>query len=128
MSVFTSHLARLQKLAKLAKAVGCAKLNGIGGECRGIYLDVGARGGLPSVWDVAARLGIVSAIFVEPDRSEAERLSSRYPRSTIVPFALGARNEVRDLYLTRERGRSSLLRPDDKVVSTFGPEPWKSRR
>jgi FkbM family methyltransferase len=122
--VFTNHFARLQKLAKLAKAVGYAKLNGVGGKSRPIYLDVGARGGLPSVWDVAARLGIVRAVFVEPDRSEAKRLSSRYPQSTIVPFALGARNEVRDLYLTRERGRSSLLLPDDKVVSTLGPEPW----
>lgn len=122
--MFSRHYSRPVKLAKLGRAVAYARINGIDGESRPIYLDVGARGGLPPVWHVAARLGIVSPVFVEPDPWETQRLSSRYPESTIVPFALGARTEVRDLYLTKERGRSSLLQPDDKVVSALGPEPW----
>jgi hypothetical protein len=73
--VFTNHFARLQKLAKLAKAVGYAKLNGVGGKSRPIYLDVGARGGLPEPWTVEE----VIKVEVVPLNTIWDRYSSAPP-------------------------------------------------
>jgi FkbM family methyltransferase len=116
--------ARLLKAAKLVAAITFAKRYGIGGDSAPVYLDVGARGGLPPVWSIAARLGIIHPVFVEADATEAERLSNNYRTSTTIPYAVGSRNEFCNLYLTANRGRSSLLMPEPKILSGFNTTPW----
>jgi FkbM family methyltransferase len=123
MSAYIAY-ARLIKGAKLVAAIGFARRHGIGGDSAPVYLDVGARGGLPPAWSVAARLGLVRPILVEADPTEADRLSDAYQTATVIPYALGSKREVRDLYLTATPGRSSLLMPDPEIVSTLHPTAW----
>ena len=116
---------RFLKAAKLGAALAFARRQGIGGACAPLYLDVGARGGLPRAWHVAAKLGVIRPVFVEPDRAEADRLAGAYPGVTVVPCALGARSETRELNLTKDRGLSSLLCPDYTAIAALSRlEPW----
>ena len=77
------------------------------------YLDIGARGGLPRRWQLVYRAGLIRPAFVEPDSTEADRLSSMYPDAVILPVALGAVDgEQVTLHVTAQPGCSSLRRPD----------------
>jgi len=89
-------------------------------------LDIGARGKptddlLPIAW--------ASRVYgFEPDRTECDRLNSRYAsdktaspfkKVTFFPVALGRKKERRTLYLTAHRGASSLLQPIPEAGDMF---------
>jgi FkbM family methyltransferase len=64
-------------------------------------------------------------VACEPDPLEATRLSEALVSSapwrfvTVVPKALSGREGTRKLYMTRQPGLSSLLRPDEAVTSRY---------
>jgi FkbM family methyltransferase len=76
------------------------------------FADIGARGGLSKSWQTLWKAGLVEPIFVEPEPEAAQKLSQAYPGVRVIQKALGDKNEARTLYVTRQPGCSSLLRPD----------------
>jgi len=82
------------------------------------YLDVGARGGLQRPW--ADFRSIVSVIGFEPDQEEYERLVHGLHRNDrLLPVALHRHVGTQDLYLTRSRGSSSMLRPNHEFLQRY---------
>lgn len=75
------------------------------------YWDVGARWGLSRPMQLLYTGGVVQPVFFEPDRDEAARLAQRYTRSTVFDCALSDSCGDATLYITRDPGGSSLLRP-----------------
>jgi len=57
------------------------------------------------------RLGVLRPVFFEPDPVEAGRLKDRYKSSTVFDCALSDKVGSATLYLTRDLGCLSLLRP-----------------
>lgn len=86
-----------------------------------VLADVGARGGLLPHWEVLAPLCRVLAF--EPEPAEAEKLARSFGSAarqvTVVPAALWDSGGRRVLHVTRSPGASSLLAPDEEVVSRF---------
>lgn len=89
-----------------------------------LYLDIGARGGLPRHWSLASKFGLITPVFCEPDTGEVDQLRRRFPRCDIIPHALGSTSESRILYVTREPGRSSLFKPDVRKLARFQSDQW----
>jgi FkbM family methyltransferase len=77
------------------------------------FWDVGARGGLSRPMKVLYRCGVIVPTFFEPDPTEASRLKQSYKHSTVFNCALSDEDGNATLYLAREPGCSSLLRPGD---------------
>jgi FkbM family methyltransferase len=117
-----SVLSKVQSVVRLAPAFG----NAIGAGLRSArltYADVGARGGLPSPWYFAHKLGLVYPIFFEPDPVAAKVLGSSYPSTVVVPYALGAIDcKEETLYITRALGQTSVLKPD--ISNRFVNSDW----
>lgn len=80
-------------------------------------IDVGARG-IPKD-DLLNLAPAVELYGFEPDRSECERLNSRYSDRAAIPYrkiayfpvAIGQRSDKRTLHMTKHPGASSLLPP-----------------
>ena len=112
----------LQKLAKGA-AVSRAAAEAVYLGMRKAPLsfwDIGARGGLSRPMEILYRIGVVRPIFFEPDPLEANTLTRRYKFSNVFNCALLNKDGTATLYLTRDPGCSSLLRPVDplEIVAT----------
>src|SRR6266436_4479298 len=112
----------LQKLAKGA-AVSRAAAEAVYLGMRKTPLsfwDIGARGGLSRPMEILYRIGVVRPIFFEPDPLEANTLKHRYKFSSVFNCALLDKDGDGTLYLTRDPGSSSLLRPVDplEIVAT----------
>jgi FkbM family methyltransferase len=112
----------LQKLAKGA-AVSRAAAEAVYLGMRKTPLsfwDIGARGGLSRPMEILYRIGVVRPIFFEPDPLEANTLTHRYKFSSVFNCALLDKDGTATLYLTRDPGWSSLLRPVDplEIVAT----------
>jgi FkbM family methyltransferase len=75
------------------------------------FWDVGARGGLSRPVEFLYRFGLVRPTFFEPDPVEARRLTQSYRLCRVFNCALSDKDGQATLYLTREPGCSSLLRP-----------------
>jgi FkbM family methyltransferase len=75
------------------------------------FWDVGARGGLSRPMEILYRIGVVRPTFFEPDPLEASRITKSYKLSSVFNCALWDKDGSATLYLTREPGCSSLLRP-----------------
>ena len=94
-----------------------------------VYLDIGARGGLPARWQWVQQAGLIRPAFVEAEPQEAQRLQAVLPDALVLPHALGdVDGEDVTLHVTREPGRSSVLAPDMDVLAPFGAEPWSVER
>jgi FkbM family methyltransferase len=90
-----------------------------------VYLDIGARGGLPARWQWVQQAGLIRPAFVEADPEEAARLQVALPDALVLPHALGdVDGESVTLHITREPGRSSVWEPDMEALAPFGAEPW----
>ena len=90
-----------------------------------IYLDIGARGGLPLRWQWVQQSGLIRPAFVEAEPEEAERLRTNLPGALVLPHALGdVDGEEVVLHVTQEPGRSSVLAPDMVALAPFGSQPW----
>lgn len=76
-----------------------------------VYVDIGARGGIPSHMREFA--SIISVIQFEPDPEEFRKLqlSTVATRNRLLPYAVGAHDGPSTLYLTKKRACSSLLEP-----------------
>jgi FkbM family methyltransferase len=70
--------------------------------------------------EILYRVGVVRPIFFEPDPLEADTLKHRYKFSSVSNCALFDKDGSATLYLTRDPGSSSLLRPVDplEIVGT----------
>jgi FkbM family methyltransferase len=90
-----------------------------------VLVDVGARGGIDPRWrPFHDRLSVIA---FEPEAEECARLRQRqYPyKIEFLPVALGARNnESATLYITRQPGCSSTLRPHAELCQRYeyGPQ------
>ena len=86
-----------------------------------VLIDVGARGGLKSNWAPARRH--LKLIGFEPDPKEflqlQQRASSAEGRDTFFNTALHSRKGPITLYLARDRGLSSIFKPNRPFLDTF---------
>jgi hypothetical protein len=122
VNVAETFFARSRKAARLVGALAYIRAARLAGDQPPIYLDVGARGGLPPAWWLARKFGLIKPAYCEPDAAEAERLTKADPGAIIIPYAFGQIAESRTLYITREPGRSSLLFPECPSVVENGRE------
>jgi FkbM family methyltransferase len=89
------------------------------------YVDIGGRGGLPPRWKIAHSLGLIRPIFFEPEKMAAIELQKRYPKAVVETIGLGDKAGSATLYLTRDKGRSSVLRP--LGIDILGDGGWEVR-
>jgi len=81
-----------------------------------VYFDVGARSGVRQPWRTLARFGLVKAFGFEPDEAECARLNRKFRWIKVFPFALGDCSGTATLYMTRNPGCASLLKPNMKAL------------
>ncbi len=79
-------------------------------------VDVGAMGGVPRYWKVLGQY--VHIVAFEPDEREFAQLKSS-ENITYLPFALYQASQQLPFYVAREPGKSSLYRPNERVMKDF---------
>ncbi len=79
-------------------------------------VDVGAMGGVSKKWDVLP--DGVKIIAFEPDPREFEKLKST-ENVTYFNNVLHSKSEDLSFYITKSSGKSSLFKPNKKVLSQF---------
>lgn len=82
-----------------------------------VLVDVGARGGLKRNWSAAERH--LHVIGFEPDEQEYQRLIARGGSSTFFHAALHNQRGLVPLHLAKDRGLSSIFRPNRSFVDGF---------
>lgn len=88
-----------------------------------VLADIGARGGLKTNWLPARRH--LRVLGFEPDTREFERLVERHRSDRTLTFfntALHNRRGTVPLFVARDRGLTSIFKPDRTFVDSF-PEP-----
>ena len=83
------------------------------------YIDIGASYGLPFKWEQFTGNPLFNLILVEPGEFWANELERRYPRATVVPYALGDKNGRATLNIAAARSCSSLLEPNMEFLQRF---------
>ncbi len=123
-------LSKIRKAAATGHGIAGARWRQRGSASEApVYLDIGARGGLPPRWQWVQQAGLIRPAFVEADPEEADRLRTSLPDALVLSHALGdIDGEDALLHVTREPGRSSVLEPDMDVLAPFGAEPWSVAR
>ena len=119
-------ITKIRKAATTSRGIAGAHWRQLGwpGKAQ-VYLDIGARGGLPPRWRWVQQAGLIRPAFVEADPDEAARLQAAQPDALVLPYALGdIDGEEVSLHVTREPGRSSIWEPDLEALIPFGAEPW----
>lgn len=93
-----------------------------------IFVDVGARYGLPAEWK--ALRNMIKPVLFEPDPEEAERLrvslasqANWVPSAIVVASALANADGDQTLYVTRHPGCCSLLEPNDEILKRYRIAP-----
>ena len=87
------------------------------------FIDVGGRGEAFS-W-LLPLASLADYYVAEPDDAEARRLAEQLPAQapwrsvTVIPKAIANGSGVRNLYVTREPGMSSLLEPDSRLTHRY---------
>lgn len=119
-------ITKIRKAAATGQGIAGARWRQLGRPSEApIYLDIGARGGLPRRWQWVQQAGLIRPAFVEAEPEEADRLRTALPDALVLPHALGDVDGDRvALNITREPGRSSVLEPDMSVLAAFGAQPW----
>jgi FkbM family methyltransferase len=123
-------ITKLRKAATTSQAIAGAHWRQRGRDADvPVYLDIGARGGLPARWRWVQQSGLIRPAFVEAEPEEARRLRAALPDALVLPHALGdVDGQAATLHVTREPGRSSVLAPDLDALAPFGAEPWRVER
>lgn len=81
-------------------------------------VDVGARGGYDEVWNVFRDQ--LEVIGFEPEPDECAALNEHAPPTVrYLPFALGARNEIRAFFTAAFSGSSGLCGGDTEFIHRF---------
>ena len=85
------------------------------------FLDVGARGDLPSPWlQLEARLPQrINVVAFETDTEELAQLKKKFPSRNYFPVGLGKRDGRTDFYLNNEKSSSSLYMPNESILEVF---------
>lgn len=109
--VNSTALQRLRKAQNVANALYIAAKGGFRGAPP-VFIDVGARWGLPTKWNIMFKCGLIRPVLFEPDPVEASSLRQSYRSAIVIESALGDRTQTSDLNITRDSGRSSLRLPD----------------
>ena len=119
-------ITKIRKAAATSQAIAGAHWRQRGRSADApVYLDIGARGGLPPRWRWVQQAGLIRPAFVEAEPQEAGRLRAALPDALVLPHALGdVDGQELPLHVTREPGRSSLLAPDMEALAPFGAQPW----
>ena len=84
-----------------------------------VYIDIGARGGIPAIWKHLAKMKYLEVTAFEPEISECERLKEAQPYIKWFPYALGDQKRIVDFYITADPACSSCLEPDDRILSKY---------
>jgi FkbM family methyltransferase len=91
-----------------------------GGDDRVVFVDVGARAGIPAPW---AMIGSqVVPVMFEPDPEAASALVNyiqNFPGGSVVQAGLYNQSGERQLYLTRSPGCSSILPPNPRFTRHY---------
>jgi FkbM family methyltransferase len=82
-------------------------------------VDIGASYGLPAQWGQFVNDELFNLILVEPDRMEAKKLQSQYPKAQMIPYALGNKNGQVDFNVSLSQSCSSVLKPNYAVLDRF---------
>jgi FkbM family methyltransferase len=85
---------------------------------------VGAAGGVGPRYSLWVRKGLVTATGFEADEKECSMLMGHNRGVTYLPFALGASNSNRTLFVTEFPECSSFLEPDMEVLSAYPVREW----
>ena len=80
------------------------------------YIDVGAMGGIPLKW--SCMLDIMNVIAFEPDQREFSKLKSEN-NIKYLDYVLNDRQEDLKYYITRDAGKSSVLKPNIDILSQY---------
>ncbi len=69
-------MSKVSKSPNIVRAIAHSRWRRLSGATETpVYLDIGARGGLPQRWQWAQKAGLISPVFVEAEPQEASRLS-----------------------------------------------------
>ena len=119
-------ITKIKKAAATSQGIAGARWRQLGRPAEAaVYLDIGARGGLPPRWQWVQQAGLIRPAFVEADPEEAARLQAALPHAMVLAHALGdVDGEEVSLHITAEPGRSSVLEPDMEALAPFGAQPW----
>lgn len=82
------------------------------------YIDVGAMGGVPLKWN--CMLDAMKIIAFEPDPREFNKLKGNNIK--YLNYALHDKSEDLKFYITKSRGKSSVLKPNAGVLSQYEDE------
>ncbi|MDD5362970.1 MAG: FkbM family methyltransferase [Ignavibacteria bacterium] len=89
------------------------------------FCSVGARGGNPYLINYLRRLRIANTIGFEPDSEEARILRTNNIYEEVFEYALGEYETDETLYITKEPGCSSILKPNmDFIKKHFSSPDW----
>lgn len=105
------QLERLVQAARITRSVLRGAISGLRQE-KICFVDIGARGGLSRSYAYLYKAGLITPIFVEPEVKAANVLREEYGDSNVLELAIGnSEDPMRPLYVTRQPGCSSLLKP-----------------
>jgi FkbM family methyltransferase len=80
-------------------------------------MDIGGKGGIPREFNKANE--IINFFSFEPNPIEFDKLNKENKTHSILPFAIGAKEEKRDLNIAEYASGSSLYNINQKTVSRF---------
>jgi FkbM family methyltransferase len=84
-----------------------------------VYLDVGARGGIPLKWNHVR--DFIRVVAFEPDGREFAKLNADR-NIKYLNFALHSRSEDIKYYITASPGSSSIMEPNQAVLANYEDE------
>jgi FkbM family methyltransferase len=86
-----------------------------------VMYDIGARYGIHYLYTQLLNLRNFSVIGFEPDKQETVKLdeSSQSGLKNIFPFALAVGQGMREIYITKHPGCSSLYRPNQDILRHY---------
>ena len=63
-----------------------------------VFIDIGARGGMPQPWRSLAALALIRGFGFEADAIKANLLNSKYSFMKILPFAFGDKEKEKKFF------------------------------
>ncbi len=90
--------------------------NKLGGLNQFVYVDVGAMGGIPMKWHCMHNL--LTTIAFEHDTREYNKLQNSKTEK-FLNYALHNKSMDLNYYITKEAGKSSLLKPNMALLQTY---------
>ena len=82
-----------------------------------VVMDIGGKGGIPHEFKKASE--VFKFIMFEPNPAEYKKLNKENSNNNVLPYAIGAKEETKNLYVTNYSSGSSLYKINEKLVSRF---------